>query len=120
MQDYHKLDIWKRSRIQAVRVRTATERFPRSGYAELKNQMASAAESMVFNIVEGCGAYSQKEFARFLGITIKSAYELESQLELASDYGILPTVQLETLTKETVEIRKMTYRLRAKVLKSPE
>jgi len=55
-----------------------------------------------------------------LGITIKSAYELESQLELASDYGILPTSQLETLTKETVEIRKMTYRLRDKVLKSLE
>ena len=61
-----------------------------------------------------------EEFARFLGITIKSAYELESQLELASDYAILPTGQLETLMKETVEIRKMTYRLREKVLKSLE
>jgi four helix bundle protein len=120
MQDYHTLDIWKRSRVQAVKVRTATERFPRSGYAELKSQMSSAAESIVFNIVEGCGAYSQKEFARFLGITIKSAYELESQLELASDYGILSTAHLESLANETIEIRKMTYRLREKVLKSLE
>jgi four helix bundle protein len=118
MQDYHNLDIWKRSRAQAVRVRKATQRFPRSGYAELKMQMTSSAESMLFNIVEGCGAYSQNEFARFLGITIKSAYELESQLELAYDYAILPTVVLESLMNETVEIRKMTYRFREKVLSS--
>lgn len=120
MQDYHNLDVWKRSRSQAVSVRKATRRFPRSGYSELKTQMTTAAESMLFNIVEGCGAYSSKEFARFLGITIKSAYELESQLELAGDYDVLPTALLENLLKETVEIRKMTYRLREKVLKSPE
>ena len=120
MQDYHNLDIWKRSRVQAVEVRKATRRFPRSGYSELKKQMTTAAESILFNIVEGCGASTQKEFARFLDITIKSAYELEGQLELASDYGILAADPFAKLAKETVEIRKMTYALREKVLKSLE
>jgi four helix bundle protein len=82
--------------------------------------MTSSAESIVFNIVEGCGTSSQKEFARFLDITIKSAYELEGQLDLACDYGILPTDPHSKLAKETIEIRKMTYRLREKVLKSLE
>ena len=80
--------------------------------------MTTAAESILFNIVEGCGATTQKEFARFLDITIKSAYELEGQLELANDYGILAADPYAKLAKETVEIRKMTYVLREKVLKS--
>jgi len=118
MQDYHNLDIWKRSHVHALNVRKATRKFPRSGYSELKKQMTTAAESMAFNIVEGCGARTQKDFARFLDITIKSAFELEYQLRLACDYGVLPVERNEKLSKETVEIRKMTYSLQQKVLAS--
>ncbi len=118
MQDYHNLDIWARAHAQALNVRKATRKFPRSGYSQLKKQMTTAAESIAFNIVEGCGASTQKEFARFLDITIKSAYELEYQLELASDYGVLPPEHQVKLGKETVEIRKMTFSLREKVLQS--
>ena len=81
--------------------------------------MTTAAESIAFNIVEGCGASSQKEFARFLDISIKSAFELEYQLELAYDYGVLPSERHVRLAQETVEIRKMTFALQQKVLQSP-
>ena len=40
----------------AVAVRAAAERFPKRGYAELKEQMITAAESIGNTIVEGCGA----------------------------------------------------------------
>jgi four helix bundle protein len=71
---------------------------------------------MAFNIVEGCGAATQKEFARFLEITIKSACELEYQLSLAKDYGVLPAGKWTRLSNETIEIRKMTRGLRKRVL----
>jgi four helix bundle protein len=82
----------------------------------LQSQMIRAAESIVFNIVEGCGGRSPKEFARFLDISIKSTLELESQLELAKDYGVLSDHHWQTLTKETVDVRRMLCGLRAKVL----
>lgn len=119
MQDYHNLDVWARAHAQALKVRKATRRFPRTGYASLKKQMTTAAESIAFNIVEGCGASSQKEFARFLDISIKSAFELEYQLQLAMDYGVLPAKGHALLSKETVEIRKMLFGLQEKVLNSP-
>jgi four helix bundle protein len=78
--------------------------------------MTTAAESIAFNIVEGCGAATQKELARFLDIAIKSAYELEYQLELACAYEVLSVTEQVKLGKETVEIRKMTYAFRGKVL----
>jgi four helix bundle protein len=99
----------------AVAVRAVTRRFPRSGYTSLKNQMTSAAESISFNIVEGCGADSQKDFARFLEIAIKSAMELENQLKLAKDYGILGKIDWESLSESTIDIRRMLYGLRTRV-----
>lgn len=91
----------------AIGVRAATRTFPRTGFASLKTQMTSAAESIAFNIVEGCGAASQKEFARFLDIGIKSTMELESQLRLARDYRVLAQGEWEQLTGETVDARRM-------------
>lgn len=77
--------------------------------------MTSAAESIAFNIVEGCGANSQKEFARFLDIGIKSAMELEYQLQLARDYGVLRHRDWQSLSAETIDVRRMLYGLRTKV-----
>jgi four helix bundle protein len=82
----------------------------------LQSQMVRAAESIVFNIVEGCGGRSPKEFARFLDISIKSTSELESQLELSKDYGVLSDHHWQTLTRETIDVRRMLCGLRAKVL----
>jgi len=69
-----------------------------------------------FNIVEGCGASSQKEFARFLGIAIKSTKGLESELELAHAYTVLAEHDWEDLGSSDVSVGQMLYRLRAKVL----
>jgi four helix bundle protein len=78
--------------------------------------MTNAAESIAFNIVEGCGSTSSKEFARFLDISIKSTCEIEYQLQLASDAALLPRSVWSPLSAETVEIRRMLCGLRRKVL----
>jgi four helix bundle protein len=116
MQDYHKLDVWRRAHENVLNVRRATERFPRTGYSSLKDQMIRAGESIPFNIVEGCSAKSQKDFARFLDISIKSTSELQYQLALALDYTVMAEAECEKLSKETVGIRKMLCGLRKRVL----
>ena len=93
MQDHRRLRVWQRAHALAIEIRAVTRRFPRSGYGSLQSQMVRAAESVVLNIVEGCGTSSAKEFARFLDVSIKSTSELEAQLELAKDYGVLPVVR---------------------------
>ena len=120
MQDYRRLNVWTRAHPHAVAVRKATHSFPRCGFAELKKQITTAAESIAFNIVEGCGASSNPDFARFLQISIKSAYELEYQLLLARDYGVLIEGRWKALSKETVEIRMMLCGLRKRVLGSKD
>jgi four helix bundle protein len=116
MQDFRKLKVWERAHAHAINVRRATRAFPRSGYGSLKSQTIESAESIPFNIVEGCGAHSRKEFARFLDISIKSSSELEYQLQLARDNGVMGTRLWQQLTAETVEIRRMLCGLHRKVL----
>lgn len=116
MQDYRKLRVWADAHELAIDVREVTRSFPRTGYAELKSQMTTAAESVVFTIAEGSGASTQKEFARFLDISIKSSRELESQILLARGYGVLPAPTGEGLTNRVILLRKQVYSLRKRVL----
>lgn len=119
MQDYRKLRVWADAHELAILVRKLTESFPRTGYAQLKSQMTTAAESVVLTIVEGTGASTQKEFARFLDMSIKSSREVESQLLLAQGYGIVSSPRGQSLTNRVVLLRKQLYTLRKKVLENP-
>ena|SRR5687768_15551400 len=116
MQDYRRLRVWKHANDLAVGTRKTTRTFPRTGYRELRDQIIRAAESIPFNIAEGCGAATQKEFARYLDIAIKSSCELESQLKLAKDYEILREKDWNALADDTVDARRMLCGLRKKVL----
>jgi four helix bundle protein len=116
MQDYRRLRVHSNAHALVLNVRRVANKFPRTGYVSLKSQMTRAAESIPFNIVEGCGANSQSEFARFLDIAIRSTTELEYQLELARDYEVLPPRDWHSLSVETSDVRRMLWGLRNKVL----
>jgi four helix bundle protein len=118
MQNYRKLRVWRKAFALALNVRSATTQFPRTGYAELKAQIVSAVESIMFNIVEGCGASTPREFARFLEIAIKSSIELEAQLELARAYKVLREATWNMLSPETIDTRRMLIGLRKKILQT--
>ena len=120
MQDFRKLDVWHKAHALALNVRRVTKEFPRSGYTAQRSQILRAAESIPTNIVEGCFAASQKDFARFLEVSIKSAGEVEYELQLAYDCGVLRYRNWQSLTADTVEVRRMTIGLRKKVLGKPD
>ena len=118
MQDHHKLRVWRHAHELAIQLRRVTRNFSRCGHGSLQAHVARTAESIVLNIVEGCGSSSQREFARFLDIGIKSSGELEAQLELAKDYGALGLERWKILTAQIIDVRRMLCGLRAKVLES--
>ena len=120
MQDYRKLNVWQRANDLAPRVRALTSKFPRTGYSSLKDQMHSAVESIPFNIAEGCGTDSPKEFGRYLDIAVKSACELDAELLLTITYGIAEQKVAAELADETEQIRRMLRALRKRVLTAPQ
>jgi four helix bundle protein len=116
MQDHRKLRVWRQALDLAIATRRATREFPRVGYGSLQSQITRAAESIVLTLVEGCGTASQREFARFIDMAIKSSTEVEAQLEIAREYGALPNAKWQTLTHEVVSVRRQLCALRSRVL----
>src|SRR5881628_2094988 len=85
----------------------ATESFPRDETYGLTSQLRRAASSIPSNIAEGCGRNGDAELARFCIIASGSATELEYQLLLARDLKLLQPNDYETLSQQTVEIKRM-------------
>jgi four helix bundle protein len=71
-------------------------------------------------VVPECERSGQtKEFARFLDMSIKSDNELEYHLLESRDLDLLALPIWKGFTDETIEIRKMIFVYRRKVLQSP-
>ena len=85
MHRFKELEIWKKSRKFCSEIYSATADFPADEKFGLTNQLRRASVSIPSNIAEGSSRNSQKDFSRFLEIAIGSAYEIETQLIIASD-----------------------------------
>lgn len=120
MQDFKKLAVWQRAHAFTLAVHRIVHQFPRRSFSSLKTQLTTAAESIGANIAEGCGSTTQPELARYLDIAIKSANETEHHLLTARDLGAMPHTHWQPLNSELIEIRRMTYGLRRKVLNLPQ
>ena len=75
----------------------------------LISQMKRAAISIPSNISEGCGRNSDKELSHFLAIALGSAFELQTQLILTKELGLLNFEVVDSLLSNVSEIQKMIY-----------
>src|SRR5689334_8193967 len=89
MRDFRHIRAWQRAHALSIAIHRLAHDFARKGHAKLRAQLANAAHSISTNIVEGCGAVTHKEFARFLDISIKSANETEYHLLASHDLSPL-------------------------------
>jgi len=67
-----------------------TQTFPESERFGLVSQMRRAAVSVPSNIAEGSARQTKKESVQFYTIARGSLSELDTQLELCRDLGLLP------------------------------
>ena len=89
MRDFRKLDIWIESRKLVKDIYLLTNQLPNTEKFGLISQMNRCSISIPSNIAEGCAKDSQKDFIRFLQISLGSAFELETQMILCIDLEFL-------------------------------
>jgi four helix bundle protein len=118
VRDYHRLEFWRRAHALAINIHevASARGFRGNQFATLRSQLTRAADSIAATIVEGCGAATVPEFARFLDMSIKSASETEYHLLSARDRRALASDEWRRLSNEAVEIRCMTYAYRKRLL----
>ena len=107
MKDFKKLKVWEKAHRLTLSVYEASANFPREELYGITSQIRRACVSVPTNIAEGCGRSSDKDFARFLQISMGSASEVEYLFLLGRDLDLLAHEGYEELNSVVVEIKRM-------------
>ena len=112
MHNFRKLDTWLDGVELADTIYTLTASFPKTEIYGLSSQMQRAAVSVPSNIAEGSGKGSDRDFARFVSISLGSLFELETQIEIAYRRGYISTENYYALRPRIESLQKRIYNLR--------
>jgi len=77
------LEVYKKAVKFTRSVREITKSFPGGELFILTSQFVRAADSIALNIAEGAGNTSRREFAKFIGYSIRSGYECVACSDIA-------------------------------------
>ena len=119
MHNFHKLDIWIEGVDLADTIYCITSSFPIEEKYGLSSQMQRAAVSIPSNIAEGSAKDSKIEFARFIGISLGSSFELETQVEIAHRRTYISTPQYYQLCTRIGSLQKRMYSFKQSLQKEP-
>ncbi len=114
MHNFKQLKIWQKAMQLVKELYIVKSSFPENQKFGLTSQIQRAAVSIPFNIAEGSGRRSNKEFIRFLNISNGSCCELETQILICEELGFLEKSVSSAILKQLIEIQKMNYTLRSK------
>jgi four helix bundle protein len=107
MQDFRKLKVWKKAHELTLLIYKISKKFPKEEMFSLSSQIRRASSSIPSNIAEGCGRGTDKDFARFIQISMGSASELEYLILLSFDLKYIANDNFKVLIDETIDIKKM-------------
>ena len=106
MRDFRKLKVWQEARVLVKKVYELTSQLPETETYGLASQLKRCVISVSSNIAEGSATYSQKEFVRYLQISLGSSYELETQLLLCADLQFINATESDLLIKRIQLLQK--------------
>lgn len=109
MHKVEDLKVWQKSIELTKQVYTVIAELPDNERYGLTSQIKRCAVSIPFNIAEGAGRNSNKEFKHFLGIANGSSYELHTQLVLVYELNLIEKYKIEDILNLIIEIQKMIY-----------
>ena len=90
IRNFFDLTAWQKGRELVKMVYEATRHMPREEIYGLTSQVRRSAISIPSNIAEGYGRGSTNDYLHYLRIARGSAYEVQTQLVLIGDLGMLP------------------------------
>ena len=107
IKSYRDLQVWQKSMELVTKIYQQTAGFPNREQYGLTSQIRRSGVSVPSNIAEGYGRNSTLDYIRFLRVAMGSLYEMETQLEIAVNVGLLAKDSHETLVEKTMEIGRM-------------
>ncbi len=110
IEKFEDLDCWKESRILVKNIYSNLNQNNLIDY-DTKSQLRRATLSIMNNIAEGFGRYSNKEFIRFLEYSSSSAAEVKSMIYVLEDLNYSDSEYLKEIHDQIDKTRKLVLGL---------
>lgn len=108
---FEDLHCWQEARNLVKEIYLLAEQGNLSEDFDTKSQIKRAALSIMNNIAEGFGKYSNKEFIRYLDTASNSASEVKSMLYVLGDLNYVELEKVEKLQNVTEKVKAQTLAL---------
>jgi len=107
VKSYRDLVVWQKSKTLAVDIYKLTLSKPFERHRSLSDQINRAAVSVPSNIAEGDERGTNKDSLRFLLIARGSLAELETQINIAKEIGLITAITLDQVAKRIEEVARL-------------
>lgn len=118
MHNFKELKIWQKSMDLTTDIYKLLGSYPENERFGLVSQMRRCAVSISSNIAEGTGRESNKDFRRFLSISLSSSFELETQLIISNNLGFTPDEIFRDMSLKIQELERMIFGFRKTLSKT--
>lgn len=118
MKNFKDLNVWKKAHALVLSVYKQTADFPKAEQYNLTSQLRRAATSIPANLAEGCGKFTQADFANYIQTAIGSAHEVEYLIFLSQELDYIKHDQYLILDLQVNEVKAMLIGLVTKVRKN--
>lgn len=116
MRNFRNMNIWTRGIDLTIKGYELTRLLPKDEIYGLRSQINRALVSIPSNIAEGSSRTSEKEFGRFLEISLGSAFELETDLIIVEKLGMINQIliaeYLDDLKTEQRQINALINKIK--------
>ena len=107
MRNFKELKIWQKGIDIAIRTYRLADTFPKEDKFSLVQQMTKASVSIPSNIAEGSSRKSERDYSRFIEVSLGSVFELETQIIIAEKLHKGDQQLLQELKTEITDEQKM-------------
>jgi four helix bundle protein len=114
---FQDLEIWKRGTVIGLQLFAIADDLEKRKHFRSAEQLRGAALSITNNIAEGSGSASDKDFAHFLNIAKRSAFENANMVLFFQQAGLLTAETTEQLMVALEEECRMIEAFRQSLLR---
>lgn len=112
---YRRLEVYQNAKQLAIDIHELLKKFPQSERFALTDQLNRASTSVLLNIAEGFGRFSNNDRIRFLDIANGSLMETSSELELALSFKYITDEEFDILDERILVIVRQLAKLRTTI-----
>ncbi|MFN5439318.1 MAG: four helix bundle protein [Bacteroidota bacterium] len=106
---FEKLVVWQKGIKLSKDIYQAVKNFPTEELFGITNQLKRSSVSIPSNIAEGYGRNSRADYKRFLCIALGSVYELQTQIIISKELGLINEIKFKEIITLSKEIDRMLY-----------